>query len=293
MKRIIILSLILLSLFSCKKNENEFDATGVFETDEILISSEVAGRILNFEAQEGTEISKFQSLGLIDTIQLSLQKTQLEAGIVAIEARKQDIETQTSSIKEQINIQETEKARVEKLIAADLANTKALDEINYSIALLKKQLSSTTQSLQSANKSADAEILAKKIHIKQIDDMIMRCNIISPINGVVLVKYANEGELTAAGKPLLKIADIKNMEIRAYIIYEQLKAVKIGQKVKIHVDADKTYDGEITWISDKAEFTPKTIQTKDERENLVYAIKVAFENDGYAKIGMYGDIDFQ
>ena len=258
---------------SCKDADGGNDASGTFEATEVTVSAEA-----------------------VDTVQLYLQKRQLEAGVDAALSRKRDAATQTAYIKEQIEVNRKEAGRVSNLIEADAANTKQLDDINSSIRLLETQLAATEADIAQNNAVAEAEAASYRAQIAQVDESLRRCRIASPIDGTVLVKYAEAGELTAAGKPLFKVADLSSMYLRAYITASQLTQVRLGQKVRVFADSGekgvREYEGTVSWISDQSEFTPKTIQTRDERANLVYAIKVSFVNDGYVKTGMYGDIKF-
>ena len=272
----------------CAGNDYKYDATGTFEATEVIVSSEANGKILSMNINEGDFLKANQECGVIDTIQLVLKKEQLKAGINAANARKQDVSVQTAFLRQQIRTQESERERVKKLIAANAANTKQLDDINSAIAGLVKQLQTVESNVSQSNTVIDAEIVTLNTQIAQIDDQLERCHITSPINGRVLAKYAQKGELTATGKPLFKVADIENMYLRAYITAGQLSSLKLGQEVTIFADSGNTdykvYIGNIIWISDQSEFTPKTIQTRDERANLVYAVKISFINDGYVKI---------
>lgn len=281
---------------SCRDNGGGNDASGTFEAEEVLVSAEASGRILALDVSEGEAVEAGGEYGLIDTVQLYLQKKQLEAGVNAALSRKRNVETQTAYIREQISVNCREADRVRRLIEADAANTKQLDDIESSIALLETQLKATEADILQNNAVADAETLSYTAQIAQADESLRRCRIVSPVGGTVLVKYAEAGEFTSAGKPLFKIADLENMTLRAYITASQLNDIKLGQKVRVYADSGedgvREYEGTVSWISGKSEFTPKTIQTRDERANLVYAIKVSFVNDGYVKIGMYGDIKF-
>ncbi len=285
-----------LILYSCGNGKPYYDASGTFEATEVVVSSEASGRIIELNLKEGDLVKEGDVCGDVDSVQLVLKREQLKAGIAAAKTKTQDVETQTGSVREQIATQTRERERVQKLIAADAASTKQLDDINASIAVLNKQLKAATLTLNQTNTAIEAEVATMCVQMEQINDQISRCRIISPISGRVLAKYAEQGEITAAGKPLFKIADVDNMYLRAYITSGQLSDVKLGQEVVIYSDSGekevRVYIGSVVWISDKAEFTPKTIQTKDERANLVYAVKIAFENDGYVKIGMYGDVKF-
>lgn len=286
----------LLMLTSCKDGVSGYDASGTFEAVEVLVSSEVGGRIMSFNLDEGMQVQKGCIYGHIDTVQLSLQKQQLEAGEQAALSRITDEKTQTAYLKEQIAANRREAERVKKLIAADAANTKQLDDLNTSIGLLEAQLQATESDIERNNKIAKAEALSYRTQIASVEESLRRCRIISPIDGTVLVKYAEAGELTGTGKPIFKVADISNMVLRAYVTSDMLSDVRIGQKVKVFAEAredrSREYEGTVSWISSHAEFTPKAIQTQNERSNLVYAVKISFENDGFAKIGMYGDVKF-
>lgn len=287
---------VLVTAVSCKDTGGSNDASGTFEATEVMVSSEASGRIMALDIHEGGVLKAGQGCGLVDTLQLYLQKRQLEAGVEAALSRRRDVETQTAYIKEQIEVNRREADRVRNLIAADAANTKQLDDITSSIKLLETQLAATEADIAQNNTIAEAEAASYRAQIAQVDESLRRCRITSPIDGTVLVKYAEAGELTAAGKPLFKIADLSRMNLRAYITASQLTSVRIGQKVRVFADSGedgvREYEGTVSWISDQSEFTPKTIQTRDERANLVYAIKVSFINDGYVKIGMYGDLKF-
>lgn len=287
---------VLVTAVSCKDTDGSNDASGTFEATEVMVSSEASGRIMALDIHEGGVLKAGQGCGLVDTLQLYLQKRQLEAGVEAALSRRRDVETQTAYIKEQIEVNRREADRVRNLIAADAANIKQLDDITSSIKLLETQLAATEADIAQNNTIAEAEAASYRAQIAQVDESLRRCWITSPIDGTVLVKYAEAGELTAAGKPLFKIADLSRMNLRAYITASQLTSVRIGQKVRVFADSGedgvREYEGTVSWISDQSEFTPKTIQTRDERANLVYAIKVSFINDGYVKIGMYGDLKF-
>ena len=287
---------VLVTAVSCKDTDGSNDASGTFEATEVMVSSEASGRIMALDIHEGGVLKAGQGCGLVDTLQLYLQKRQLETGVEAALSRRRDVETQTAYIKEQIEVNRREADRVRNLIAADAANTKQLDDITSSIKLLETQLAATEADIAQNNSIAEAEAASYRAQIAQVDESLRRCRITSPIDGTVLVKYAEAGELTAAGKPLFKIADLSRMNLRAYITASQLTSVRIGQKVRVFADSGedgvREYEGTVSWISDQSEFTPKTIQTRDERANLVYAIKVSFINDGYVKIGMYGDLKF-
>ena len=243
---------------------------------------------------EGQEITTVDKVGIIDTVQLYLTKLQLMKNESAVRSNRPDINKQMAAVREQIAKQQTERTRVENLLKAKAATEKQLDDIVSAIAVLESQLEALQSSLQNNALSIDAQRSAIEIQIAQVDDMLAKCVITSPITGTILAKYAQAGELAVVGKPLFKVADTKRLFLRAYLTLSQLSDVRIGQKVKVYADFGgdnrREYEGIVTWISEKSEFTPKSIQTKDDRQNLVYAVKIAIENDGYVKIGMYGEL---
>lgn len=279
-------------LFGCGNDESATDATGVFESTEIIVSSEAIGKILALDVSEGDKVSKGQVIGLIDSTQLHFSRLQLEASKVTVASGKPDIEAQIEATEREIEKQEREKERIERLLEGDVATQKQLDDIESAILVLKARLRSQKSSLSNSANSVDAQGMALDVQIAQLDDQIDRCRIKAPIDGTVLVKYAEPGEVTAMGKALFKVADMEHMNLKAYVTADQLVRLKVGQQVEVLAEFGESelrpYEGTITWISSKSEFTPKTIQTQDERANLVYAVKIAVPNDGYLKIGMYG-----
>jgi HlyD family secretion protein len=283
-------------LLSCSSDNGDFDATGTFESEEIIVSAEGMGKLLKFEVEEGMVLQKDQIVGLVDTTQLYLKKKQLESTIKSVLSKQPDIPTQLAAIQEQIATAEREKKRIENLVSSEAATTKQLDDINSQLDVLNKQYDATKSSLTITKQGIRSETLPLIAQVEQIQDQINKSIIINPIDGTVLTRYAKQDEITSNGKALYKIADLSEMILRAYINGDQLGQVKLDQKVKVYVDKgegkQKELEGEIYWVSSKAEFTPKTIQTKDERANLVYAIKVRVKNDGYLKIGMYGEVKF-
>lgn len=287
---------LLLGLTSCGTSTEEVDASGTFETTEIIVSAQGNGQILSFNIEEGQTLVANQQVGYIDSTQVYLRLKQLESSAKAIESRRPNITKQIAALEQQIATAKTERKRAENLVKAEAGNQKMLDDINAQIAILEKQLDAQRSLLEDTNQGITDESEGLKYQIKQLQDQLQKCKITSPIDGVVLVKYAELGELAAPGKALFKVGDTNNMILRAYITADQLTQIKLGQQVKVHSDfgkADsKSYTGTISWISSKSEFTPKTIQTRDERANLVYAIKINVKNDGYIKIGMYGDVTF-
>lgn len=298
MRQLIIFTLgTFMFLLSCNRNKFEHDASGTFEATEVIVSSEANGKLESFQLTEGDQLAKGQYVGYVDSIQLYLKKRQLIATNKAIQVKRPDISVQVSSIKEQIAKAEFEKRRIQRLLADNAATQKQLDDANSQIEVLKKSLNAQENSLSTSVNSLNEESNTNTVQVSQIEDQLKKCKIINPIQGTVLNKFVEEKEVVTQGKALYKIADTKNLFLRAYIVSEQLEKIKIGKKVKVFIniseDKQKSYPGTITWISDKAEFTPKTIQTQDERQNLVYAVKIAVTNtDGLIKIGMYGDVDF-
>ena len=284
---------------SCSNKDGDYDASGAFEATEIIVSSEASGKIEYLNIMEGQQLEKGQQVGLIDTTQLYLQKMNLLSNIKGVRSQQPNIAAQTASIKEQITTLEREKQRTTNLIEANAATQKELDDINGQIEVLQKQLSASESTLQKSSQNITAQSSSMDIQIEQIEDRLKKSIITSPITGTVLNKYAEEGELANMGTPLFKIADINNMILRVYVTNDQLSNIKLNNKVQVIVnnskdsDSNRVYEGTVTWISDKSEFTPKTIQTKNERANLVYAMKVSVMNDGYLKIGMYGEVKFE
>ena len=288
--------LFLIALAGCGKNENTSDATGVFEADEVIVSAEGTGKLLQFTLEEGMDLQANQNVGLIDSVQLSLKKQQLQAQIKAVLSKEPNIPAQLAALQEQIKTAEREKQRVTNLLQAGAATQKQLDDINAQISTLQKQLDAQQSQLNITAHGITSETQPLVVQIAQINDQLNKCNIINPVAGTVLTTYAKQSEVASAGKPLYKIANLKTMTLRAYVSGEQLPQLQIGQHVTVLLDdGSKNYketDGTISWISDKAEFTPKTIQTKSERANLVYACKIKVVNDGSIKIGMYGEVKF-
>ena len=287
---------LVLILASCDNKSNQFDASGVFETTEITVSAKGNGEILQFDVMEGQEVEAGQMLGLIDTIQLHWRKVQLQATLTAMGSRQVNVDVQVAGLQEQLATARREQERFTQLVKSSAAPQKQLDDINAQIATLEKQIVAQTETLTNSNRSIANEQQSLFAQIAQIDDQLKNAVIKSPVTGTILSKFAEAGELAMQGKALFRIADMQNMILRAYITASQLTELKIGQQVSVFSDMGKSdhreYQGTVTWISDKAEFTPKTILTKDGRANLVYAVKIAVKNDGYIKKGMYGEVKF-
>lgn len=294
--KLIILGTMAAWMTACENANPEYDATGVFETTEVIVSAQDNGEIMQLTIEEGSEVSPNELLGHIDTIQLSLKRQQLTATLSATESRKLDVNKQLASIRQQIANLKTEQLRYEKLVKANAASQKQLDDINYNLEVLHKQLSAISEQIGSSNSSLSGQSAGIAAQVAQIDKQIEDCLITSPIKGIILSKYAEQGEFAIPGRALFKVGDISDIKLRAYVSAPQLTSLQIGQKVKVYADFGETdckeYEGTVTWISAEAEFTPKTIQTRDERSNLVYAIKIAVKNDGMIKRGMYGNVKF-
>ena len=316
--------LFFLVAIGCRDTKKKFDASGTFEATEIIVSAESTGKILKLDIKEGDTVSKGKIVGHIDPLSIELQKEQVAASMTALTKKSNDASPQISIYKEQIDVQrhqiavqkqqlivlQKEQKRVEDLVKAEAATPKQLDDINGQVDILKKQIEAAESSIKVFEKQISAQtamvdiqnrgILSEKLplekRIAQLDEQMSRSNITNPINGIILSKYAESGEVTAVGKAIYKVADMSEMTLRAYITGDQLGQIKINQKVKVLIDAGKDkyreLPGTILWVSDKAEFTPKTVQTKDERANLVYALKINIKNDGTLKIGMYGEVLF-
>jgi len=276
----------------CSDNSNLSDAYGNFEADDVIISSEANGKLINFNVEEGKNIKKNLLVGVIDTTNLVLQRKQLKAQTVAVSSRIENIEAQIKvQVQQKKNLQ-VDKQRIENLIMDGAGTQKQLDDINGAIDMVESQIAS----IQTQYAAVATELEVINTQIAQVEESIAKCHIYNPMDGVVLEKYAEQNEITTYGKPLYKIADITEMILRVYISGAQLPQIKIGQEVKVMIDQDKksnrSLTGEIFWISETAEFTPKIIQTKEERVNMVYALKVRVKNDGTLKIGMPGEVNF-
>ncbi|MEO5996287.1 MAG: HlyD family efflux transporter periplasmic adaptor subunit [Chitinophagaceae bacterium] len=287
---------VILFFTACKNDQPKFDASGTFETEETIISSEASGTLKQFDISEGQVLQEGQFVGYVDSLQLYLKRKQLEAQIKAVLSRKPQIATQTASLKEQLKAAEKERARVNNMLQADAATPKQLDDISAQVEVLKKQIDAQYSTLDLSSASITQETLPLQVQIQQLNDQLNKCKIVNPVNGTVLTKYASLNEVTTTGKPLYEIADLSSLILRAYVTGNQFSKITLNQKLKVLVDDGpgkyKEYEGIIEWMSDKAEFTPKTIQTKDERANLVYAVKIKVKNDGRLKIGMYGEVNF-
>lgn len=289
-----ILAFLLLS--ACEAPEDTADAYGNFESRELLVSAETSGKIIQLEVEEGQRLQKGQLVAMIDTTQLHLKKLQLQASIQTISGKTQDIQAQVDVLQEQKKNLLREKARVEALLKDKAATPKQLDDIVGQIEVVDRQILATKDQNKTFNKGVLGEINPIRIQIEQMEDQLRKSYVYNPIEGTVLLKMAEASEFTAAGKTLYKIANLETLELRAYVSGAQLPHVQIGDEVEVYIDENATenkqYSGTVTWISDQAEFTPKIVQTKEERVNLVYAIKIKVKNDGALKIGMPGEVLF-
>ena len=292
MKRVIYILAAIVAV-SCS-NEADYDAQGTFEATEVLISAEGTGQILYFNIREGEAIEANSVIGAIDSLQLHLQREQLKAQQSALLSSRPDKEKQVASLRSQIAKQRTELQRVENMLRDGAATTKQRDDIEAQILILEGQLSATLSTIDNNTSTINNNAAALEAQIASLDDRIAKCRISSAVGGTVLVKYAEEGEFIATGKPLMKVADLNNIYLRAYFTSDQLANVNLGDEVTVTADfgGDERYDykGSVAWISAESEFTPKSIQTKDTRANLVYAVKIAVENDGRLKIGLAGEV---
>lgn len=293
MKNILIITAVLLILNGCSNDKQKSDAYGNFEATETIVSSESSGKLNEFNVEEGMFIEAGATVGYIDTSQLYLKKNQLAQQKNTTRTKFKNVSAQISVLQEQRRVALREKERIERLLKDNAATGKQLDDINGSIDIINKQISS----VEMQNTTTNEELKGLDVQIAQVIDQLQKSNITNPVKGTVILKLAEQGEVVNFGKPLYKIADISTMELRAYVSGAQLPEIRLGQKVKVLIDEGKsgykTLEGEISWISAKAEFTPKIIQTKEERVNLVYAFKVRVVNDGSIKIGMPGEVVFK
>ena len=285
-----------LVLGACTSQEEQYDASGIFETTEVIVSAKGTGELQSFQVEEGQAVRQGEVLGWIDTLQLSLKDRQLAASLLATESKRLDEKRQVAHLRQQIENLQREKERFTTLLNAKATTAKQVDDIDYQIKVLQNQLVATQEQINSSNSSLSRQSESIQAQRAQLEDQIRNAMISSPITGTVLTKYAEQGEFAVPGKALFKVADVSQMKLRAYITADQLTQLQIGQAVAVYADRGitdrKRYAGRVVWIADKAEFTPKTIQTRNERANLVYAVKIAVENDGFIKRGMYGEVRF-
>jgi HlyD family secretion protein len=297
MKRIIFYLSMVVFVAACSNDDNKSDAYGNFEADEIFLSAESMGEIMDIKVHEGEEVQKGQSLALIDTVQLHLQKERILAAMQAVASKKRNVQVQVDVLKKKKKNLLREKKRLENMFKDGAATQKQLDDVNGQIEVLESSIIATKTGLNTANTGLMSELKPLRAQLKSVEDKIEKCQVRAPINATVLVKYIMNGEFAVPGKPLFKIADLENIYLRAYISGSQLADAELGSNVKVLVDKGKDdyyeYTGRITWVSPKAEFTPKIVQTKEQRVNMVYAVKVLVKNDGKIKIGMPGELRFK
>ena len=296
MKKIIAMASAALLLAACGNSEKEYDATGTFEATETTVSAEQNGTLLTFAINEGDEIEAGSEVGLIDTTQTWLKLQQARATQEVYQSQKPDMEKQTSATRQQLAKAQAEQQRYKELVADGAAPSKMLDDATNHVQVLQRQLAAQLSSLSTNTNALSKQMAATEVQIDQLRDQLRKCHIMAPLKGTVLEKYAERGEFVAVGKPLFKMADMEQVYIRAYVTSAQLQSIRTGQQVKVFADygdgKKQEYDGTISWISSRSEFTPKTILTDDERADLVYAVKVRVKNDGFIKIGMYGEVKF-
>lgn len=284
------------ALVSCGGGDDDFDATGTFEATEVTVSAEANGRLTALDIEEGTTVRAGEVIGAVDTVQLHLRKLQLIASAESLDAGKNDVDKQIAATRQQLATARHELQRVERLLADDAATQKQLDDAASLVNVLEDQLAAQLSSLTRGNASIDNQSSSIRLQVLQVEDQIAKSLIASPVNGTVLEQYAECGEMATVGKPLFKVADLTVLELRAYLTSAQLFDVQLGDSVRVFADYGdgrrREYGGRVSWISQQSEFTPKTILTDDERANLVYAVKVRVRNDGYLKLGMFGEVKF-
>lgn len=296
MKKIIAMAGVALMLNACGRKERQYDATGVFEATETTVYAEQTGALLTFNVEEGDTVGQNREVGLIDTTQLWLKMKQAEAMKSVYQSQKPEQEKQIAVTRQQLAKAKQDQQRYKELVADGAAPAKMLDDANSQVEVLQRQLDAQLSSLRVNTNALDKQMDATDVQAEQLRDQIRKCHILVPAKGTVIEKYVERGEFVSAGKPLFKMADTENMFIRAYVTSAQLENIKTGQKATVFADygngGKKEYEGRVTWISSRSEFTPKTILTDDERADLVYAVKVAIKGDGYVKMGMYGEVLF-
>ena len=296
MKKIIAMAGVALVLNACGRKERQYDATGVFEATETTVYAEQTGALLTFNVEEGDTVGQNREVGLIDTTQLWLKMKQAEAMKSVYQSQKPEQEKQIAVTRRQLAKAKQDQQRYKELVADGAAPGKMLDDANSQVEVLQRQLDAQLSSLRVNTNALDKQMAAADVQAEQLRDQIRKCHILVPAKGTVIEKYVERGEFVSAGKPLFKMADTENMFIRAYVTSAQLENIKTGQKATVFADygngGKKEYEGRVTWISSRSEFTPKTILTDDERADLVYAVKVAIKGDGYVKMGMYGEVLF-
>ncbi len=289
-----ILAGVTLMMAACGGNEKEYDATGTFEATETTVFAEQNGTLLTFSVNEGDNIEANLEVGLIDTTQTWLKIQQLDATKKVYQSQKPDMERQIAATRQQLAKARLDEQRYRELVADGAAPSKMLDDAASQVKVLQRQLDAQISAFNTQISTLNSQITSTDVQKDQLFDQLRKCHVVTPTKGTVLEKYVERGEFVSTGKPLFKIADTENMHLRAYVTSAQLQHIKLGQQVKAFADYGdnqrKEYEGTISWISSRSEFTPKTILTDDERADLVYAVKVAVKNDGFIKIGMYGEV---
>lgn len=292
MKKIHLIALGVLILTGCKNNKQTSDAYGNFEAVETIISSEAAGKLLSIKVKQGDKMEAGQLIALVDTTEIMLKKEQTQAQLSASETKRENITAQVNVLKEQKKNIQTTQQRISKMYADQAATQQQMDDVNGQMNVLDRQIASTNTQFQLV--ASEMEVIKKQLAL--LDEQLRKCRIISPINGTVLETYLETGELVTPGKPILKMADLSNLELKAYVSGEQLPKVKLGSQVKVLIDSGdeemQSFTGKVSWISSEAEFTPKIIQTREERVKMMYAFKVVVANEGALKIGMPGEVVF-
>lgn len=287
----------LLALGSCTDRSREFDACGQIEATEVVVSAEANGRIIALQLTEGDKLTAGEVVGVIDSVQTYLQKEELVRKRSNTQTKWVDIDRQLASQYAQLNKLKSDRERYQALEAKDAATRKQVDDLVSQIAVTEREIAAQRQNYERNNAGIREELALYDVQIAEKDDQLSKCRIVAPIDGTVLTKFAEAGELVTSGKSLFKLADLKQVYVRAYLTTAQLAEVKLGDTVQVTIedgtDKLRTYEGRLVWIADEAEFTPKNIQTKDERADLVYAAKIALDNDGYLKLGMYAYVRFQ
>lgn len=286
----------LLTLASCGNSEKAYDATGTFEATEVTVSAEQSGRLLTFDICEGDKVAEGIEVGLIDTTQLCLKLRELDATRTILQSQMPDKEAQIAATRQQLAKARQERQRYAELVADGAAPRKMLDDAANQVLVLQKQLDAQISALDTQLSTLNSQLSAVDVQVDLLRDQLRKCHISAPVSGTIIEKYVEYGEFVTTGKPLFKMADTEQMFLRSYVTSAQLQNIKVGQPAWVFADYSdgqkKEYDGTVTWISSRSEFTPKSIQTDDERADLVYALKVAIRNDGNVKIGMYGEVKF-
>lgn len=292
MNKLSLIILTLLMMSACKNEKEQSDAYGNFEAVETIVSAEAAGKLLKMEVRQGDQVEAGQLVALIDTTELILRREQTKAQLMASETKKQNVTAQINVLKEQKKNVQTTQERLSKMYADRAATLQQMDDINGQLNVLDKQIVSTNTQFQLI--ASEMEVIKRQLDL--LDEQLAKCRVSSPISGTVLETYLETGELVTPGKPVLKMADLSNLELRAYVSGGQLEKVRLGNEVKVLIDSGneqmQSFNGKISWISSEAEFTPRIIQTREERVKLMYAVKIVVPNDGRLKIGMPGEVRF-